>query len=90
MCQDILKEFWVSALFCPMPLESGLRPLLPGAEAQARALLEHSFLRRRVASNPSYYAADPPEHGADAPKAEAMVTAMISESVAQALSSRQR
>ena len=35
MCQDILKEFWVSALFCPMPLESGLRPLLPpGAEAR--------------------------------------------------------
>ena len=94
MCQDILKEFWVSALFCPMPLESGLRPLLPvapDAEAQARALLTHSFLRRRVASNPSYYAADPPEHAGDEPKpAEAMVTAMISESVAQALSSRQR
>ena len=59
--QDILKDFWVSALFFPMPLESSLRPLLPTAEPNEdamRKLLDGSFLSRRIVSNPSYYIAD--------------------------------
>ena len=62
MQQDILKDFWLSALFFPMPLESSLRPLLAAAadmdEHAARKLLGSSFLAKRLQSNPSYYAAD--------------------------------
>ena len=49
MCQDILKDYWVTALFCPMALESSL-PLPPQCDHGGG-----SFLERRMHSNPSYY-----------------------------------
>ena len=61
MRQDILKDFWMSALFFPMPLESSLRPVLAAAgmdDEAASKLLGNSFLTKRIQSNPSYYVAD--------------------------------
>ena len=93
LCQDILKDYWVTALFCPMALESSLHQLPEAAATEAgqalvlsgfiapnskgegdsnrdldsaavEALLQASFLARRVQSNPNFYSAGAGADGA--------------------------